>query len=199
MTRTKFILELSGKLSGLPKDDIEKSVEFYTEMINDRMDEGMSEEEAVAAIGSIDVIAEQILGEIPMVKLVAEKVKPKRKLRAWEIVLLALGSPIWISLAAATFAIIISVYVCLWAVEICIYAANITFFAGGVAGLGLTVVYFIQSNVGAALFVLGAGILCVGIGLLMLGVCRKSTKSMIVLTNKICLGIKKMLVRKETK
>ena len=199
MTKTQFVLELSDKLSGLPKEDVKKSIEFYVEMIDDRMDEGMSEADAISAIGSVDAIAEQILGEIPMVKLVKEKVKPKRKMRVWEIVLLALGSPIWISLAAAAFAIIISVYVCLWAVEICIYAANITFFAGGVAGLGLTVVYFIQSNVGAALFVLGAGILCVGIGLLMLWVCRESTKGIIVLTKKICLGIKKMLVRKETK
>ena len=199
MTKTQFILELSEKLSGLPKEDVKKSIEFYVEMIDDRMDEGMSEADAISAIGSIDDIAEEILGEIPIVKLVKEKVKPKRKMRAWEIVLLSLGSPIWISLAAAAFAVIISVYVCLWAAEICIYAANITFFAGGVSGLGLTVVYFIQSNVGAALLVLGAGILCVGIGLLMLGVCRKSTKGMISLTKKICLGIKKMLVRKETK
>lgn len=199
MTKTQFVLELSDKLSGLPKEDVKKSIEFYVEMIDDRMDEGMSEADAISAIGSIDDIAEEILGEIPIVKLVKEKVKPKRKMRAWEIVLLSLGSPIWISLAAAAFAIIISVYVCLWAVEICIYAANITFFAGGVAGLGLVVVYFIQSNVGAALLVLGAGILCVGIGLLMLYVCRKSTKGMISLTKKICLGIKKMLVRKETK
>ena len=199
MTKTQFVLELSDKLSGLPKEDVKKSIEFYVEMIDDRMDEGMSEADAISAIGSIDAIAEQILGEIPIVKLVKEKVKPKRKMRVWEIVLLVLGSPIWISLAAAAFAIIISVYVCLWAVEICIYAANITIFAGGVAGLGLAVVHFIQSNVGAALFVLGAGILCVGIGLLMIWVCHKSTKSIISLTKKIYLGIKKMLVRKETK
>ena len=199
MTKTQFVLELSEKLSGLPKEDVKKSIEFYVEMIDDRMDEGMSEADAISAIGSVDAIAEEILGEIPIVKLVKEKVKPKRKMRVWEIVLLALGSPIWISLAAAAFAIIILVYVCLWAVEICIYAANITFFAGGVAGLGLAVVYFIQSNVGAALLVLGEGILCIGIGLLMLYVCRESTKGIIVLTKKICLGIKKMLVRKETK
>ena len=199
MTKTQFILELSNKLSGLPRDDINESIEFYIEMIDERMDEGMSEADAVAAIGSIDAISEQIFSEIPMVKLVKEKIKPKHKLRAWEIILLALGSPIWLSLAAAALVIIISVYVCLWAVEICIYAANITLFAGSVAGLVLSVVYFIQGNAGAALFVLGAGILVTGLGLLMLGVCRKSTKLMIVIAKKIFIGIKKMLVRKETK
>lgn len=197
MTKTQFILELSSKLSGLPKDDINESIEFYIEMIDDRMDEGMSEADAVAAIGSVDAISEQIFSEIPMVKLVKEKIKPKRKLCVWEIVLLTLGSPIWISLAAAAFAVILSVYVCLWAAEICIYAANITFFAGGACGIALMVAYFMQGNVGGAIFVLGAGILCVGLGLLMMWVCRESTRLMVVLTKKIWLGIKKMFVRKE--
>ena len=197
MTTTQFVLELSEKLSGLPKDDIKKSAEFYIEMIDDRMDEGMSEAEAVAAIGSVDTIAEEILGEIPMVKLVKEKIKPKRKLSAWEIVLLLLGSPIWISLAAVAFVVILVLYVVLWAVEICVYAANITFFAGGISGVALTAVYYIHGNVGGAIFVLGAGILCVGLGLLMMWVCRESTRLMVVLTKKIWLGIKKMFVRKE--
>ena len=197
MTKTQFVLELSEKLSGLPNDDIKKSAEFYIEMIDDHMDEGMSEAEAVAAIGSVDTIAEQIFSEIPMVKLVKEKIKPKHKLRAWEIVLLALGSPIWISLAAVAIAVVFSIYVCLWAVEICIYATNITFFAGALSGVVLTVVYFIHGNVGGAIFVLGAGILCVGLGLLMMWVCRESTRLMVVLTKKIWLGIKKMFVRKE--
>ena len=199
MTKTQFVLELSEKLSGLPKDDIKKSAEFYIEMIDDRMDEGMSEAEAVAAIGSVDTIAEEILGETPMVKLVKEKIKPKRKLSAWEIVLLAIGSPIWISLAAVAIAVVFSIYVCLWAVEICIYTTNITFFAGALSGVVLTGVYFIHGNVGAALLVLGAGILCAGLGLIMLWVCRESTKLMIVIGKKIWLGFKKMFVGKENK
>lgn len=197
MTKTQFILELSSKLSGLPRDDINESIEFYIEMIDDRMDEGMSEADAVAAIGSVDAISEQIFSEIPMVKLVKEKIKPKHKLRAWEIVLLALGSPIWLSLAAVAFVVILALYVVLWAVEICVYAANVIFFAGGACGIALMVVYFMQGNVGGAIFVLGAGILCVGLGLLMMWVCRESTRLMVVLTKKIWLGIKKMFVRKE--
>ena len=197
MTKTQFVLELSEKLSGLPKEDVKKSIEFYVEMIDDRMDEGMSEADAISAIGSVDAIAEQILGEIPMVKLVKEKVKPKRKMRVWEIVLLALGSPIWLSLAAAAFVVILALYVVLWAVEICVYATNVIFFAGGACGIALMVAYFMQGNVGGAIFVLGAGILCVGLGLLMMWVCRESTRLMVVLTKKIWLGIKKMFVRKE--
>ncbi|HOR23032.1 MAG TPA: hypothetical protein PLY43_09945, partial [Ruminococcus sp.] len=100
MNREKFISELREKLYGLSQSDIDERVEFYSEMINDRMEDGLSEEEAVAEIGSVDGIVEQIMGEIPITALVKEKVKPKRKLKAWEIVLLVLGSPVWLPLAA---------------------------------------------------------------------------------------------------
>ena len=63
MTKLNFILSLNEKLSGLPQNDIEERLRFYTEMIEDRMEEGLSEEEAVLAVGSVDEIAEQILAE----------------------------------------------------------------------------------------------------------------------------------------
>ena len=111
MTKIKFVLELRDRLSGLPREDIEERLEFYSEMIDDRMEEGLSEEEAVAAIGSVDEIASQIIVKTPLVKVAKEKIKSKRKLRTWEIVLLALGSPIWLSLLIVAFSVIISVFV----------------------------------------------------------------------------------------
>ena len=76
MTKTEFVLELASKLSLLPWEEIEDRISFYVEMIDDRMEEGVSEEEAVAAIGSVDEIASQIIAEIPLAKLVKEKIKP---------------------------------------------------------------------------------------------------------------------------
>ena len=65
-------------------------------MIDDRMEEGLAEEEAVSSFGTPEEIADQILSEIPLSRLVRERVKPKRALKAWEIVLLVLGSPVWL-------------------------------------------------------------------------------------------------------
>ena len=89
MRKQEFIDRLRENLSGLPTAETEERLDFYEEMIEDRMEEGISEEEAVAAIGSPDKIAAQIIEEIPLKKIVKEKIKPKRKLKAWEIVLLA--------------------------------------------------------------------------------------------------------------
>ena len=47
MNKEEFLSELRTKLSGLPQEDIEERISFYSEMIDDRMEDGISEEEAV--------------------------------------------------------------------------------------------------------------------------------------------------------
>ena len=59
MRKQEFLAKLRKGLSGLPQDDIEERLIFYSEMIEDRKEEGLSEEEAVAAIGSVDEIVAQ--------------------------------------------------------------------------------------------------------------------------------------------
>lgn len=88
MTKLKFLLSLHDRLSGLPKNDVEERLSFFSEMIEDRMEEGLSEEEAVSAVGTVDQIAAQIVADIALAGNAKEKTKPHR---AWEIVFLALG------------------------------------------------------------------------------------------------------------
>ena len=45
MTKIDFLLELSDRLEGLNEEDRDQSCQFYGEMIDDRIEEGMSEEE----------------------------------------------------------------------------------------------------------------------------------------------------------
>ena len=54
MTKTEFLDGLRAGLSDLDPADIQKSTDYYDEMICDRMEDGMSEEEAVAAIGPVE-------------------------------------------------------------------------------------------------------------------------------------------------
>ena len=75
MTKVEFLAELRAALAGLPEADIEKSLDFYSEMIDDRVEDGLPEEEAVAALGSIEDIKTQILKDIPITKIIKEKVK----------------------------------------------------------------------------------------------------------------------------
>ncbi len=63
MDKKCFLDELRKKLSFLTKDELERTIAYYNEMISDRIDAGMSEEEAVAAVGSIDEIVDSVKAE----------------------------------------------------------------------------------------------------------------------------------------
>ena len=56
MNKQEFLSRLRKQLRGL--EDREERVTFYSEMIDDRMEDGLSEEEAVAAVGSLENFAE---------------------------------------------------------------------------------------------------------------------------------------------
>lgn len=136
MTKYSFLEKLQGKLQDLPKREVEERINFYSEMIDDRMEEGLSEEEAVTAVGTVEEIAFQIseelrLGNPPKMK------KAKRKLRAWEIVLLVLGSPLWVALLLAVFAVVISLYAVLWSVNLCLWAVELPFMLFSLISKGL--------------------------------------------------------------
>lgn len=198
MTRSEFLDKLKTGLAGLPDEDITRGVEFYGEMIDDRMEDGLSEDEAVAAIGSVDEAISQILSEIPLSKLVKEKVTPKRSLGALEIVLLVLGSPIWLSLLAAAAVIVLSVYVVFWSVIISLWAAVISVASVSLLGIGLLPMYLLQGNIPAGLFMGGSGLLLVGLSIFMFYGCIYATKGLLWLSKRIFLLIKFRFVRKGT-
>ena len=197
MTKIKFLLSLHDRLSGLPKDDVEERLSFYSEMIEDRIEEGLSEEEAVAAVGTVEEIVFQILSDIPLVKITKEKIKSKRRLKAWEIVLLILGFPVWLPLLIAASAVAFSLYLSWWAIIVSIWAVFgsvlVSAFCGVIAGVG----FVIWSNVPTGLAVISAGLVCGGLSILLFYGCREATKGTLRLTKTITLGIKKSFVKKE--
>ena len=89
MTKQEFLAAVGSRLNGLAQEDIKKSLAFYGELIDDHMEEGLREEEAVATLGSVEDVASAILLDMPLPKLVKARMKPSHSLRAWEIVLLA--------------------------------------------------------------------------------------------------------------
>ena len=65
MTRQEFLSELERALGKLPHAEVEQALAFYDEAVSDRMEDGLSEVEAVADLGLIDEIAAQITAETP--------------------------------------------------------------------------------------------------------------------------------------
>lgn len=197
MTKLEFLLALHDRLEGLPQEDVEERLRFYAEMIEDRMEEGLSEEEAVAEMGTVGEIAGQIIADIPLTKLVKEKMKTKRRLGAWEIVLLVLGFPVWLPLLISFFAVVISLYISLWAVLVSLWAVFLSAAVCALCGTvgGAVIMLCGRGAVGAA--VIGTGLVCAGLAVLLFFGCKAATQGTLRLTAKSVLAAKNAFVKKE--
>lgn len=196
MNKPEFFAALRQGLSGLPQEDIDNSIEYYGEMIDDRMEDGLTEEEAVLAIGSVEEIVSQILSETPLSKLVKAKVRPNRALKVWEIVLLILGSPVWLPLLLAAASVLLAVYVVFWAVILSLYAVDLSFAAGGVAGVLGSLLYLPSGNAAGGVLFVGMGFVCAGIAILLFFCFQQITKALLLVSKKTLLGMKSCFLRK---
>ncbi|MBR5223683.1 MAG: DUF1700 domain-containing protein [Clostridia bacterium] len=196
MTKLNFLFELRDKLSGLPKEDIEERLNFYSEMIEDRIEEGLLEEEAVAAIGTTDEIAKQIIYDTPFTKIAKEKLKPKNKPKIWEIILLVLGFPLWLPLSIAAFAVAFSLYIALWAVIISFWAVFASFIGCAVGGVISAVVFAVNGNTFTAFAILAAALICAGLSIFIFFGCKLATKGILLLTEKVIIYTKSLFVKK---
>jgi len=197
MNKQEFLVQLRNRLSGLPQDDIEERLNFYSEMIDDRMEDGLSEEEAVSAIGSVDSIIEQIVADIPLARLVKEKITPKRKMKAWEMALLVLGSPIWLSLLIVAFAVVLSLYISWWAVIISLWAVYVSSIGCFIGNIVSGVVFIIDGNTLSGIAMIGLGIFCLGLAIFLFFASKTVTKGTLWITKKTALGVKTRIIKKE--
>ena len=197
MTKNEFLIKLIQGLSRLPQAEVEERVAFYGEMIADRMEDGLSEEEAVASLGSVQEVINQIISEIPLSSIIKDRIKLNRKLNGWEIALLAIGSPIWISLIAAAFAVVIAVYASIWAVVVSLWATFSALVGVGVGGILGGFLFMGLGKIPAGFGVLSCALICGGLAILMFYACKYTTVAMTVLTKKIALLLKKCFTKKE--
>jgi uncharacterized membrane protein len=197
MNKQEFLLALRGALAGLSEADIRVSLDYYTEIIDDQMEGGITEADAVASLGSVVTVAEQILMDMPLPKLVKARVKPKRRLRAWEIVLIAVGSPVWFPILLALVIVVLAVYIVLWSVVISLYAADLSLTAGALAGIAGCAVLAATGHIAPALLFVGAGLACAGLAIFGFLGCNATAKGVFLLGKLIWRGIKACFVRKK--
>ena len=146
MNKQEFLARLENGLSGLPQEEAAERLTFYSEMIDDRMEDGLSEEEAVAEIGSVDAIVSQLMEETPVPSPDEEPLRPKRRLRAWEIVLLVLGSPLWLSVLAVAFAVVLTAFLTIWVVILSLWAVELASIGGFLIGAAAGVLFLVRGG-----------------------------------------------------
>ena len=197
MNKQEFINRLNKGLSGLPQKEREERITFYSEMIDDRVEDGMSEEEAVVQIGNVDDIISQAIADVPMTKLIKERVTQNRKLKTWEIVLLAIGLPLWLPLLIAGVIVLNAMYIVLCALSIALWAIFVAFAGASIYGIIAGSIYALSGFVPAGLFLISLGILSAGLSIFVFYGCKVATKGCVVLAKKVALKIKKSITKKE--
>ena len=130
MTRDEFLDRLGELLACLPTEQMEETKAFYAEAIADRMEDGMSEEEAVAAMGTPGEVAEATLDDLPAVPRAIARTRRRSTALLW--VLTIVGSPVWVPLLAAFAAVAVTVYICIWVLALCVWIV-----AAALGGVGV--------------------------------------------------------------
>lgn len=196
MTKDEFMARLREALSGLPESEISRTLDFYDEMIDDRIEDGMTEAAAVEAAGPIETIVAQAVTAAPLGKLVRERVKPKGALPVWGIVLLVAGSPVWLPLLAAAVTIVLAVYAVLWSLALAVWCVCLGLGAGVLGSIGCVVLWLIRSSPLAALAALGSAFVCAGGAILLFFGAKLATRGIIWLSRRVTHFIKSRFVKR---
>jgi len=162
MTKNEFLVALSNALEGIP--DRDKAIAYYAEMIDDRIEDGMSETAATASMGNIDAIRTKIISETPIQSFIKEKASMPMN---WVMILILIfGFPIWFSLLASACSVIFSLFAAAVAI---IFALCAVLFAFAISGIALIIATPFVASTGApnALFTLGTGLIMISLSILM--------------------------------
>lgn len=141
MSKNEFLGKLRIEMQNAGLDNISNVIEYYDEMLEDRIEDGMTEEEAVASMESIQSIVNSMKADKPMSEVVKERIKEskdkaeKKGHSALWITLAILGSPIWASLLLAFAVVLFAFYVTIWALIFAFFATTVALGVASIACL----------------------------------------------------------------
>lgn len=160
MNKQEFLAALARELEPLPREERERTLTYYGELIDDRLEDGQDEGEVIQSLGAPKAVAEELLGEEEQPQL------PNRGLRVWLVVLLVLGFPLWGSLLVAAAVVLLCVFLCLYIPAFVLGVLALSFLAGAVLGVAGTPFLIADTGLAAGLFQLGLAIGMLGLAAL---------------------------------
>lgn len=155
MTKTEFLRRLSGALSKCNKTERKNHMAYYSELIDDYQEEGMTEEQAVAALGNPVDLAVEILAESE------SALSMRLSMKILIGILLVLGFPLWGSLVLAGLMLVLCGFILLWCVPL--MGAMFTLAALIMAMVSIPgAIVVLQQSISLGLIQLGIGTACAG-------------------------------------
>lgn len=196
MTKQEFNEALRRRLAGLPPADVEATLEYYNEMIDDRVEEGLSEAEAVDALGSMEDIVNAVLAETPLPVLVRQRIRPRRAPGLLTILLLILGFPLWFPLLAAALSLLFAGYMVLWSLVLSLWAIDLALAVSGVSGIVAAAASLLHGE-GGSMLLLGGSLICFGLAIVAFLGGIYAVRGAVALGKLVLLGVKRCIFGKE--
>ncbi|GEK33403.1 DUF1700 domain-containing protein [Kurthia sibirica] len=188
MNKLEYLSELGAKLRTLPRSELNKVLSYYSEIIDDRMEDGMSEVHAVCGLGDIDEIAQEaILEATPFSNLII----PSRSLSTVDILLLVMSTPLIIAL----FTLILVFYAGIWLSIIGLFLLDLSFILVGITGIIASIVDF-SENSAIQILMFIVSLIAIGIGIFAYSPIKVLSQKIVGLTTWFMRKIKLRLFRK---
>ena len=175
MNKKEFLKNLEKELTKKSYHDIKSVLEFYDELIEDKIESGKSEKKIIKEIGEIDAIIKElsVKGKIDIAK---EKPTISNGFKALFAVLGVLSLPLLIPLGIVILALVFTLFMLLFSL-ILVMASGVL--AGTALAFGLMIQLF-QYHLPITSFIFG-----MGIALIILGTFTYLLKASIVLPKKM--------------
>lgn len=196
MNKSEFIAALEEKLQSFPPAEKQKSISYFQELIEDRVEDGMTEEEAVASMEPVHEIAEKIILEMPLTTVIKARIKPKEKLSTASIVCIWVCSPFWLPIALAFVCVFFAIFISIWAVIFALATCVFAFLISGIAMLLLTPINF-ASGAPVGILSIGMALAALGLGLLLFFPVKAMVQSLVNLTKWVFMRTKSLFIKKE--
>ena len=199
MNKREFLKALEKRLKNLPKKEIQKSLAFYSEIIDDRMEEGDSEAEAVKNLGTPDEVAREILSDASFSTIVrgsAERIRTKSGGNTLFVVLAIIGFPIWFPLLVTAAVLLLSGAIVLAALWIVLFAVLAVLLFSSLVGVVGAVVHFFAGETAVAVVVLGLSVTVFAAPMLLAPLAKRALRFLWTTAGKWLKGIKKMFVNR---
>lgn len=200
MLKKEFLSKLREALIADRINNVDSLIEYYNEMICDRMEDGMEEEAAVEAMGSVEEIVKEVSWDKPISTLVKQKVakshneaKSKGNSALW-IILLILGSPVWLPLAITLLILLLVLYMMPWILIFSIFAVLLSLGFSAIAVLFESFRnIFVLGSIPGTLMTLGGSLILGSITVMLIKPAIALVKGTLKLGKAIILGVKKLI------
>ena len=164
MTRQGFFQDLAQALTGLPAAERGQVISYYGELIADAMEDGLSEEEAVARLGPLQDLVREVMETHRSVSLPVPGRPRKHGLGFWAAVILT--APLWGLLMLLLLGTLLLLCLSLLLVPLSFGFAALVAWAAGLYSILGSPFLMIGDGPALSLIQLGAGVAAVGVGVL---------------------------------